>query len=773
MTIDQHKDIKQGPQGHRRSVAPLTTRLVAAWVGSALMLVLVLVGAAAPAAHAAGFIPVSICRTADGQPAISPDVRFNISDPGGISADVAEDRCAPGGALELSMGAGSAHEGSLSLSIDGPGTYPNDRNANFFNVVMWRSIVLDPARDSNISSNPQVGYQMQSGMFAPYGYESCAAPLCTSRGSETAAPLSDTNRYALSAEGNDGHGYVQANVGCAIGNPDYESADYYLPCPATNGPRIRARIYRIAFNAADPTAPVFNGPPAGPLANSGATVKGTQTITYSAGDPSTSRSGAGGVWKAEILVDGQSQATQIADANGGVCKQLADGSFASATPCKSAVANATVSLDTLRFPNGTHTVAVRLTDAASNITTSSPSTVTIANPATNTAKPTLVATGSGSVTAPKQGDTLGSTLGGWAPDGVELKRQWLRCDEQGNACEPIAGATGETYKLAAQDVGQTFRVRVDASNAVGSSSAQSAPSGVAAAPPGGGGGGGAPTGPTSPSGDFDNDGISNNTDQDDDNDGTPDARDPAPYDASIPAATRDEGVIPGSAPGSDGGPGAASKSPGGLNGAYAQAGARLTAAFAKRRGTTGISRFGQSAVLRGHLTTRSGQPITGARLDLRYLTGMGKTSEMSGTTTRVDGGWSLKLPSNIGSRRLIVRYRFDAGRPEADVEQTLALQVQASIGLSVKRSRGRLVFRGRVGIPGTSKAKRQVTIDYRVGRGAWRPFVRARSTRTGSFSMGFRPAGRLAGRVQFRAVVGSGSNVQGGASRVRSVRFSR
>jgi len=56
--------------------------------------------------------------------------------------------------------------------------------------------------------------------------------------------------------------------------------------------------------------------------------------------------------------------------------------------------------------------------------------------------------------------------------------QWQDCDRSGGNCVDLAGATSSSLVLAAGDVGSTVRVVVTASNAGGSTSAASAPTGV-------------------------------------------------------------------------------------------------------------------------------------------------------------------------------------------------------------------------------------------------------------------------------------------------------
>jgi hypothetical protein len=83
----------------------------------------------------------------------------------------------------------------------------------------------------------------------------------------------------------------------------------------------------------------------------------------------------------------------------------------------------------------------------------------------------------------QQGQTLSEQHGSWSGHPTSYGYQWLDCDSSGNGCSPIAGASGQSYKLAVSDRGHTIRVRETATNAVGSSTATSAPTGVVSAGP--------------------------------------------------------------------------------------------------------------------------------------------------------------------------------------------------------------------------------------------------------------------------------------------------
>jgi hypothetical protein len=74
----------------------------------------------------------------------------------------------------------------------------------------------------------------------------------------------------------------------------------------------------------------------------------------------------------------------------------------------------------------------------------------------------------------KQGQTLTEHPGSWTGEPNEFAYRWLRCDGAGNGCQPITGATSQTYALVEADVGHTLRVTEEASNFFGTGAATSA-----------------------------------------------------------------------------------------------------------------------------------------------------------------------------------------------------------------------------------------------------------------------------------------------------------
>jgi hypothetical protein len=85
--------------------------------------------------------------------------------------------------------------------------------------------------------------------------------------------------------------------------------------------------------------------------------------------------------------------------------------------------------------------------------------------------------------SPVVGQTLTESNGTWTNSAAGYSYQWLRCDAAGSGCSAIPGATGQSYPLAAIDLGATLRVIEVADNAFGTgSAATSNPSAVVLSP---------------------------------------------------------------------------------------------------------------------------------------------------------------------------------------------------------------------------------------------------------------------------------------------------
>jgi hypothetical protein len=86
-------------------------------------------------------------------------------------------------------------------------------------------------------------------------------------------------------------------------------------------------------------------------------------------------------------------------------------------------------------------------------------------PPSNSARPTITGT-------PTVGATLTATNGTWT-GAASFRYAWQQCDENGNNCAVISGATGTTYGVRSADVGRRLRVEVTATNKYGSTRATS------------------------------------------------------------------------------------------------------------------------------------------------------------------------------------------------------------------------------------------------------------------------------------------------------------
>ena len=88
--------------------------------------------------------------------------------------------------------------------------------------------------------------------------------------------------------------------------------------------------------------------------------------------------------------------------------------------------------------------------------------IAAAAPPANTAQPTISGTA-------RDGATLTADPGAWSgTQPIDYAYQWRRCDGAGASCADIPGATASTYALDGADVAATIRVKVLASNTVGS-----------------------------------------------------------------------------------------------------------------------------------------------------------------------------------------------------------------------------------------------------------------------------------------------------------------
>jgi hypothetical protein len=104
-----------------------------------------------------------------------------------------------------------------------------------------------------------------------------------------------------------------------------------------------------------------------------------------------------------------------------------------------------------------------------------------AAPPNNTAEPAI----SGRA---EQGRTLSASNGSWTGGSIAYAYQWVRCGADGGRpdggdCAIVSGATSRQHRLTGSDVGFRMRIRVTASNADGSRTVASNPTGTVVGPP--------------------------------------------------------------------------------------------------------------------------------------------------------------------------------------------------------------------------------------------------------------------------------------------------
>lgn len=205
------------------------------------------------------------------------------------------------------------------------------------------------------------------------------------------------------------------------------------------------------------TVLVDNTPPTGSVSVPGK-LDGEQPVSGTASD-----SGSGvASWQLQLASEGS-------------------GEWAAACPAQTSPTEGSTyecTVDALAHPNGAYELRALVTDRAGNVYTTTPASTTVANvPPQNTTPPSISGTA-------KQGQTLTASAGEWSgTQPIAYAYQWQRCNEEGEACASVSGATSSSYVLTGEDGGDTVRVVVTATNPIGSANADSAVSAVVPAPP--------------------------------------------------------------------------------------------------------------------------------------------------------------------------------------------------------------------------------------------------------------------------------------------------
>ncbi len=142
-----------------------------------------------------------------------------------------------------------------------------------------------------------------------------------------------------------------------------------------------------------------------------------------------------------------------------------------------AIGGANSSTYVLQNADVANTIRVTVTASNGDGTAQAASAATpVVGAPSNTTVPTI----SGTLT---EGSTLTAANGTWAgATPLNFTYTWSRCDDKGNGCATISGATSSTYVLQHADTGNTVRVTVTGTNTAGNDIASSVPTAVIGAP---------------------------------------------------------------------------------------------------------------------------------------------------------------------------------------------------------------------------------------------------------------------------------------------------
>jgi hypothetical protein len=313
---------------------------------SAVALACALAMGALAAAALAGQYHVYSCRTPAGEGIGADGWSGSSAGKGAVDKDTCGE---PGGALIAGL---VANEPRLANEAVATWTFAPPSADTLTKATLWRA--------EDAEGGLAVGTDYQSTFAGPNSEDEIDPCIyrtgCRGGIGEIGEPFGRENELVITAPNLGGRLYAIASC---PGNPGHE-------CPegAADNNGYAAAIY---IYAADLVLEQSAGPSAsdagGELA-SAPVLSGTSDVTFHASDPGA------GVYQAVVSLDGQVVQRTTVDEEGGRCRnvgQTADGlpAFLYVQPCPSSVA-ADVGLDTSRFANGAHRLAVAVTDAAGN-----------------------------------------------------------------------------------------------------------------------------------------------------------------------------------------------------------------------------------------------------------------------------------------------------------------------------------------------------------------------------------------------------------------------
>ena len=424
------------------------------------MAALCVAAAIAPAAAWAGAYEVAVCHD-PGSGLSAPVDGMSFPSSGAYADAGVYGACGNGGYVYATLDGIAAHGPSDVAAWE----FTAPAATTISGVAVWRAFMAGPSAPfrSPIAALDVIGADGSATTVA-----ACSQAYgCVSAGTDPSTEFAGANALAysgLDASAVEGVAACGGGQTCALGG----TVGGPVTCPELGGDACLAanHLYAMVVMLDDSSAPTASNV-SGTLVSSGS-LTGAADVSFDAADTGS------GLYSASLDVDGVAVASSSFGSNGGRCVSLGDGDpgllrFDWTVPCPLA-GSGTLTFDTGAVADGSHAAAVTLTDAAGNSAVVWSGTVNTLN-APQGGKPVVV--GQAQV-----GRTLTVDVGSWSPAPTAFAYRWLRCNASGGSCVSIPGATGGSYTVSAADAYGQLAVAVTASDADGSTSATSAPSGV-------------------------------------------------------------------------------------------------------------------------------------------------------------------------------------------------------------------------------------------------------------------------------------------------------
>ncbi len=191
------------------------------------------------------------------------------------------------------------------------------------------------------------------------------------------------------------------------------------------------------------------------------------------------------------------------------------------------------------------------------------------------------------------------------------------------------------------------------------------------------------------------------------------------------------------------GPGSPLAERGAANGTNASDQAKLTARWQGTSKTTRTSRYGQADRVTGRLASATGEPISGALLDVNATAARegARAASLASVRTGSTGAWTLTLPRGVASSTVRVAYRSHVDDTIPVAAATLTLRVHAGIALRIAphiTSVGHtIVFTGELHGAPIPPGGKQLVLEASSG-GEWIEFRTIGTTAKGRYRASYR-----------------------------------